>query len=321
MGFPSSSEKRDKRNSKKLAGDYDFEAVFSYLCQMEHMEALISDAFWYYICSVKDEQNLALNSGGSRQYEAHNEFLLDRMAANYVSYTLVEVPEVPLEGKRKYFAKFYNHLAQAVFHALKLAFPKNRKEIETTKTKRKLLDMFSLLFTGITVHSASFAKWTGGSTTQQPEEEDANITLADVKRAPGGGPIKSKRQLVTLRHSTLVERYLKTHKYETFNNLKGWSMMLTQQTDAQMEIELKFKQYKQIAKNIEENSKRMAKNYEDLKKALEAKQIANDKKAKKHIKVLKESLSEKKNNGGCAEYSNMTVSIFNSEHLNNEQKS
>lgn len=46
----------------------------------------------------------------------------------------------------------------------------------------------------------------------------------------------------------------------------------------------------------------------------------NDKKTKQHIRVLKESLNEKKNNGGCAEYSNMTVSIFNSEHMNNENK-
>jgi hypothetical protein len=126
---------------------------------MEHMEALISDAFWYYICEQKDQKALESNSLHQRQYEQHNEFLLDRMAANYVSYTLVEVPEVPLDGKRKYFAKFYNHLSQAVYHALKLAFPKDRKDIETPATKRKLLNIFSLLFTGITVHSAKFNKW------------------------------------------------------------------------------------------------------------------------------------------------------------------
>jgi hypothetical protein len=118
------------------------------------------------------------------------------MAANYVSYTLVEVPEVPLDGKRKYFAKFYNHLSQAVYHALKLAFPKDRKDIETPATKRKLLNIFSLLFTGITVHSAKFNKWQDSDATTAAQQEDtdtSNLTLADVKRAPGGGPIKSKR--------------------------------------------------------------------------------------------------------------------------------
>ena len=51
---------------------------------MQHFDALISDAFWYFICSnFKREED-------KHKYEAHNEFLLDRMAANYVSYTLVE---------------------------------------------------------------------------------------------------------------------------------------------------------------------------------------------------------------------------------------
>ena len=67
-----------------------------------------------------------------QQYEAHCEFLLDRMAANYVSYTLVEDREICSERmKRKFFAKFYNHLAQAVYFCLRTAFPKNRNEIES----------------------------------------------------------------------------------------------------------------------------------------------------------------------------------------------
>lgn len=81
------------------------------------------------------------------------------MAANFVSYQLVEGPGLPAEGKRKYFAKLYNHLAQAIYHALKLAFPKTGNIICTGTTKRKLLNCFSLLFTGVTVHSASYAKW------------------------------------------------------------------------------------------------------------------------------------------------------------------
>jgi|DEB19_MinimDraft_2_1074335.scaffolds.fasta_scaffold522102_2 hypothetical protein len=47
--------------------------------------------------------------------------------------------------------------------------------------------------------------------------------------------------------------------------------------------------------------------------------VANERTAKKHIRNLKETLAEKKNNGLCAEYSNMMVSLFNSDHLNNEQ--
>ena len=93
---------------------------FRNIISMQHFDALISDAFWYFICSnfKRDEDK--------PKYEAHNEFLLDRMAANYVSYTLVEDPAISTRTKEKFFNSFYNHLSQAVYHCLKTAFPKNR---------------------------------------------------------------------------------------------------------------------------------------------------------------------------------------------------
>lgn len=107
------------------------------------MKALISDAFWYFICNEWKKPE---------DYAAHNEFLLDRMAANYVSYTLVEDPAICGDKiKKKFFTKFYNHLAQAVYHCLKTAFPKNRNTIETSVMKRKLLNCFSELFTGVVI--------------------------------------------------------------------------------------------------------------------------------------------------------------------------
>ena len=39
-----------------------------------------------------------------------------------------------------------------------------------------------------------------------------------------------------------------THKYETSNNVKGWKMILTQNTGASKEVDKKFKMYSQIAK-------------------------------------------------------------------------
>lgn len=280
------------------------------------MLALISDAFWYFICTeIKDP----------KQYAAHNEFLLDRMAANYVSYLLLELPskkgeKTPISQKTKdqFFVKFYNHLAQAVYHALKLGFPKNRSMIETPETKRKLLNTFSLLFTGVVIHSAKFTRWTDQKNVSHQEEDCTGVTLADIKRPAGGGPIKSKPVHSVFRYSSIVERYLATHKYETFNNVKGWKMLLTHNTEAQKEIDRKFAQYKEIAREALDTALKNEKDYEAMKKKLESKMIANEKKAKKHIQTLKESLAEKKNNGGCAEYSNMVVSIFNSDHLASE---
>lgn len=116
---------------------------------------MISDAFWYYICLVYKKKE----ETGGKDYSGHIEFLLDRMAANYVSYTLLEDPQIEKAIKEKYFEKFYNHLAQAVYHCLKTAFPKNRNTIETPETKRKLLNVFSELFTGMEIHSAKFSQW------------------------------------------------------------------------------------------------------------------------------------------------------------------
>jgi len=118
---------------------------FLYIIGMKHFDALISDAFWYFICS-RFKRNQPL-----KKYKAHNEFLLDRMAANYVSYTLVEDPHISNKTKEKFFNAFYNHLSQAVYHCLKTAFPKNRNRIEKAETKRDLLNCFSELFTGMVI--------------------------------------------------------------------------------------------------------------------------------------------------------------------------
>ena len=125
---------------------------------MEHFDALISDAFWYFICAkIKDNPE---------PYAAHNEFLLDRMAANYVSYTLVEDPEISASTKQSFFTGFYNHLSQAVYHCLKTAFPKNRNMIEKPSTKRDLLNTFSELLTVMVIPSAKYQQLTEYSTVE-----------------------------------------------------------------------------------------------------------------------------------------------------------
>lgn len=144
---------------------------------MEHMKALISDAFWYFIC-------VYFKAEKKDQYEAHCEFLLDRMAANYVSYTLVEDPAICGDRmKKKFFTKFYNHLAQAVYFCLRTAFPKNRNEIESNKMKRKLLDVFSELFTGVVIQTAKWRHWaTDEKSSNRQEEEPSKISLADISK-------------------------------------------------------------------------------------------------------------------------------------------
>lgn len=232
---------------------------------MDHFDALISDGFWYFICSIfKGEE-------AKKKYAAHNEFLLDRMAANYVSYTLVEDIDISRKTSERFFNAFYNHLAQAIYHCLKTAFPKNRNRIEKAETKRALLNTFSELFTGMIIQSAKFSNWTeankvGGqglagtvaASKKNGKNAQTEYTLADIRRK---GPLKASRSRVTMRYSPLVERYLLTHKYETMNNVRGWKMLMTQRSDQQRDSDRKLKIYKLIARQIEKKSKEMDREY------------------------------------------------------------
>lgn len=68
---------------------------------MEHADAIISDAFWYVICRVFNPEI----------YIETEELLLDRIAANYVSYTIVVDPEdnkKEREKKDRFFKYFYD---------------------------------------------------------------------------------------------------------------------------------------------------------------------------------------------------------------------
>lgn len=287
---------------------------FIAIINMQHFDALISDAFWYFICSTFKRQE------DKQKYQAHNEFLLDRMAANYVSYTLVEDDSISKTTKTKFFNAFYNHLSQAVYHCLKTAFPKNRNRIEKAETKRDLLNTFSELFTGMVIQSAKFSKWTeankvggggiagtGAAANKQNGKNAAQeVSLADIRRK---GPLKAFRGRITMRYSPLVERYLLTHKYETMNNVRGWKMLMTQHSEAQRDADRKLRIYKQIARNIERKCKKMDDDFEDQKKADRKEMELVEKKAKDHMNALKESLREMMKNGTFAEQAGLIVSM------------
>jgi hypothetical protein len=104
------------------------------------------------------------------------------MAANYVSYTLVEDIMISKDIKDKFFTKFYNHLAQSVFHCLKTAFPKNRNTIETSAMKRKLLNTFSELFTGMQITTAKWKHWTDQKSGSKVDNEPAKVSVSEINK-------------------------------------------------------------------------------------------------------------------------------------------
>ena len=69
----------------------------------EHADAIISDAFWYIICKCCNPK---------AEFEQHQEFLLDRISANFVSFQLIEDKKYDKtqydEAKKNFFKKFYD---------------------------------------------------------------------------------------------------------------------------------------------------------------------------------------------------------------------
>lgn len=139
------------------------------------------------------------------------------------------------------------------------------------------------------------------------------MTLADIRRK---NTVKSNRQRINMRYSPLVERYLLTHKYETMNNVRGWKMLMTQRTEAQKEADRKFRVYRQIAKQIEQKCQRMKADYDAERDAKLAEVEKVEKRARRHMRSLQNSLKEKIKNGGCDEQANLIVSM----HMSNQQK-
>ena len=175
---------------------------FAKLFELEHIDAIISDSFWYVICKVFKQD----------QYVEHEELFLDRIAANYVSFTLHDEfmgdSSDPSKKKDKrssnnfykklnmkdaFFNSFYNAIAQSIFWCLFFAYPKSRSKLND-EIKRQLLDIFSELFTGTQIKSSSFDHWnieigtsnvlSGGQ--KQKKQDSRPLSLADVNQMFSG---------------------------------------------------------------------------------------------------------------------------------------
>ena len=67
-------------------------------CTLEHADAIVSDCFWYIICKVCNPG--AVGTKQKEDFEYHCEFLLDRIAANFVSFTLIEDKRFTEDSKK-----------------------------------------------------------------------------------------------------------------------------------------------------------------------------------------------------------------------------
>jgi hypothetical protein len=68
-------------------------------------------------------------------------------------------PQQWITVRRKFFEQIYDIIAQSVFYSLFFAYPKSRGQTTNNEMKRTLLNIFSKLFTGMKIQSASFDHW------------------------------------------------------------------------------------------------------------------------------------------------------------------
>ena len=82
------------------------------------------------------------------------------------------------------------------------------------------------------------------SNDQKKANDGKKLSLADVRRAgEKNGGYRSKQVKIDMKYSPLVERYIRAHEYETMNNVRKWTMKLTERTEVQKNVDEKFKKY------------------------------------------------------------------------------
>jgi len=106
-----------------------------------------------------------------------------------------------------------------------------------------------------------------------------------------------------------MQEYL-SKDFKTKNIVKGYKMRFSKMSDNQEEIEAKFAQYKQIAKEINLNKIEFTKQAKkDKKKLVEEIQAIKDE-SQKHMKRLAKRRDEELEKG-AHEYANYLVSMLN----------
>lgn len=120
------------------------------ILEEEHIIALIADSFWYIICKFFkladiDEEKLKVDEEYAKkikEYQRKQDLLLDRLAANFVSFF------INFRSKETLIFKALSDLiAQAVFFSLFFAYPKSRARFDIPLIFQ-LLEEFAELFNG-----------------------------------------------------------------------------------------------------------------------------------------------------------------------------
>ena len=194
-----------------------------------------------------------------------------------------------------------------MYYSLYYAYPKSRKTLDQL-FMRELTNTFSELFTGTQIHSASHDHWDAQfvhKAGSDPKKiKDASLADQEIDKRT-----KGRREILYMRYSPLVERYLITHNYETINNVSKWKMLLTQRTETNKDMDKKFKKFKQITDQSTKRMKNLNEEYNQFCSEVNKKNIENKKQADEQLQVITNIYNSKKENGDYTELSNIVASI------------
>lgn len=145
--FLNLNKQKDQFMIKESKDEESKAEKWSRYLQLEENIAVVSDAFWYSIAKF-------FNPGEYREVE---EKLLARMSKNYISLFLSINDKA---DNHLFFKEYFDVLSQAVFYAFFYAYPLSRIKFNDA-LKKKLLDVFSELFTGVKISNTEIylSKW------------------------------------------------------------------------------------------------------------------------------------------------------------------
>ncbi|CAD7955573.1 unnamed protein product [Amoebophrya sp. A120] len=206
-------------------------------------DSIVADLFWWTICYY-------FKSGEQVEEE---DLLFDRISMNYVAMFAA----VPPSKRDFFFPHFPDAIAQAVLYCLFLAYPKSRTHFSDT-FRRDLVSRVSYWFTGFRPQFLSISHWKlnlgGGDVLQSAgggrgaipaltagsSSNEATRALLDQAKLDDS-PIKQRppRVLRTLRHSPLLEHFVKQQKFGSANLVKGLKMQLTESEEHVLQLDRK----------------------------------------------------------------------------------
>jgi hypothetical protein len=111
-----------------------------------------------------------------------------------------------------------------------------------------------------------------------------------------------------MRYSPLVDRYMRSKRYEGYNVVNNWKLRYTMRNPKQKEVTVKMSKYRQLAEQTVKNTKKRFEDFEKASKEID-REILMNKKYLQTVTGLMESRTQGILKQNPREYANLLVSL------------